>query len=136
MERKSKTKEKTGGNTLPISGTGMPPEAKLAAIAVELNIRLKTADMPAAMQERVFRQARALIDAASNSSRPNPTPMVLVLKKEFDALYGPVWHCIVGKSFESFVTQSQGGFLYFSINKFCILFFKTEVQRVTEPRPL
>ncbi|XP_010264358.1 PREDICTED: dynein light chain 1, cytoplasmic-like [Nelumbo nucifera] len=114
----------------------MPPEAKLAAIAVELNIRLKSADMPATMQERAFRQARALLDAASNNSRPNPTLMALALKKEFDALYGPAWHCVVGKSFGSFVTHSRGGFLYFSIDKFCFLLFKTEVQRVTEPRPL
>ncbi|XP_010258865.1 PREDICTED: dynein light chain, cytoplasmic-like [Nelumbo nucifera] len=110
--------------------------AKMAAIAMELNVRLRSADMPAAMQERAFRLARALMDAASNSPRPNPTPMALALKKEFDASYGPAWHCAVGKSFGSFVTHSRGGFLYFSIDKFCFLLFKTEVRRVTGPPPL
>lgn len=45
-------------------------------------------------------------------------------------LYGPAWHCIVGKSFGSFVTHSSGGFVYFSIDKLSFLLFKTEVRPV------
>lgn len=47
-------------------------------------------------------------------------------------MYGPAWHCIVGKSFGSFVTHSPGGFLYFSLESFSFLLFKTEVQLITE----
>ncbi|KAK1575859.1 hypothetical protein Q3G72_008960 [Acer saccharum] len=111
-----------------------PPAAnqlKLAAVAVDLNVRLRSADMSVTLQERVFRHARALLDSNSdhkNSKRLNPSQLALCLKKEFDLLYGPAWHCIVGKSFGSFVTHSSGGFVYFSIDKMCFLLFKTEVR--------
>ena len=50
--------------------------------------------------------------------------------QEFDGVYGPAWHCIVGTSFGSFVTHSVGGFLYFSMDqKLYVLLFKTTVQR-------
>lgn len=50
--------------------------------------------------------------------------------QEFDGVYGPAWHCIVGTSFGSFVTHSVGGFLYFSMDhKLYILLFKTTVQK-------
>lgn len=50
--------------------------------------------------------------------------------QEFDGVYGPAWHCIVGTSFGSFVTHSVGGFLYFSMDqKLYILLFKTAVQK-------
>ncbi|KAG6765960.1 hypothetical protein POTOM_030023 [Populus tomentosa] len=53
-----------------------------------------------------------------------PQPVV----EEFDAAYGPAWHCIVGTSFGSYVTHSTGGFLYFSIDKVYILLFRTAVE--------
>ena len=56
--------------------------------------------------------------------------------QEFDALYGPAWHCIAGKSFGSFVTHASGGFLYFSLDKLCFLLFKTEVRPVVKPPTL
>ncbi|XVE56391.1 hypothetical protein DITRI_Ditri04bG0005100 [Diplodiscus trichospermus] len=112
-------------------------ELKLAAIAIDLNVRLRSADMPLTMQERAIRRARALLDANSDKSkRPNPTQLAMFLKKEFDALYGPAWHCIVGKSFGSFVTHASGGFLYFSVDKLCFLLFKTEVRAVVKPPTL
>lgn len=50
--------------------------------------------------------------------------------QEFDGVYGPAWHCIVGTSFGSFVTHSVGGFMYFAMDhKLYILLFKTAVQR-------
>nr|GMC50641.1 Dynein light chain LC6, flagellar outer arm [Ipomoea batatas] len=56
--------------------------------------------------------------------------LALSLKKEFDGVYGPAWHCIVGTSFGSFVTHSVGGFIYFSMDhKLYVLLFKTTVQR-------
>ncbi|KAK6250443.1 Dynein light chain [Theobroma cacao] len=123
----------------PIARAPPPPanELKLAAIAINLNVRLRSADMPLTMQERAIRRARALVDANQDKNkRPNPTQLAMCLKKEFDALYGPAWHCIVGKSFGSFVTHASGGFLYFSVDKLCFLLFKTEVQPVVKPPTL
>ncbi|THU48888.1 hypothetical protein C4D60_Mb06t03740 [Musa balbisiana] len=60
----------------------------------------------------------------------NPLAFVAVDDKflEFDSLYGPAWHCIVGRSFGSYVTHTLGGFLYFSIDKVYILLFRTAVK--------
>ncbi|XP_021592520.2 dynein light chain, cytoplasmic [Manihot esculenta] len=112
-----------------------PNQAKLAAIAVDLNIRLRSADMPGAMQERSFRCTRAILDA-NLEKKPNPTRIAMCLKKEFDEVYGPAWHCVVGQSFGSFVTHSSGGFVYFSVDKLSFLLFKTEVRPVRSSLPL
>ncbi|MBA0578269.1 hypothetical protein Godav_016993 [Gossypium davidsonii] len=112
-----------------------PNQLKLAAMAIDLNVRLRSADMPLAMQERAIRKARALVDA-NNPGITKPTQVAMCLKKEFDALYGPAWHCIVGKSFGSFVTHAGGGFLYFSVDKLCFLLFKTEVRPLVKPPSL
>ncbi|KAL6321810.1 hypothetical protein AAG906_035507 [Vitis piasezkii] len=123
-------KTETGEERSPCQGAASTPaHVKLAAVAVDLNVRLRSADMSAAMQERAFRYARSLLDAHSDNV-PTPTHLAMRLKKEFDALYGPAWHCIVGKSFGSFVTHSSGGFVYFSIDKLSFLLFKTEVRPI------
>ncbi|CAK9183016.1 unnamed protein product [Ilex paraguariensis] len=107
-----------------------PEEVKLAALAITLNIRLRSADMPVTMQERALRYTRSLAvaDHNLNHHRPNPTVLARALKKEFDSVYGPAWHCVVGKSFGSFVTHSPGGFVYFSLDSLSFLLFKTEVH--------
>lgn len=69
----------------------------------------------------------------------NLNPMALIfhisccwMTQEFDSLYGPAWHCVVGKSFGSFVSHSPGGFVYFSVDSFSFLLFKTEVHLVKD----
>lgn len=61
-------------------------EVKLAAIAIDLNVRLRAADMPAALQERAFRYARALLDAIPQEKPPNPTHLAMSLKKVYNHL--------------------------------------------------
>ncbi|KAK3043074.1 hypothetical protein RJ639_001189 [Escallonia herrerae] len=97
-----------------------------------LNIRVRAADMPLALQNRAFRCTRDTLD--SMPGKLDSKRLALALKKmnlvvkEFDALYGPAWHCIVGTSFGSYVTHSLGGFLYFSVDKVYVLLFKTAVE--------
>ncbi|KAH7544149.1 hypothetical protein JRO89_XS15G0117100 [Xanthoceras sorbifolium] len=111
-------------------------EVNLAATAITLNVRLRSSDMPVHMQQRALRLTGSLLDsAAPKTSRPNPSHLARALKKEFDLLYGPAWHCVVGTGFGSFVTHSPGGFIYFSLDSLSVLLFKTEVQLVTEPDP-
>ncbi|KAI3976582.1 hypothetical protein MKX01_008440 [Papaver californicum] len=95
---------------------------KLATLAVDLNIT------------RAFLCTRKLLTVNKSNTNPKPTPtqVALAIKKEFDASYGPAWHCIVGKSFGSFVTHSPGGLLYFSIDNLSLLLFKTEVRPVMQ----
>ncbi|XP_024960691.1 dynein light chain, cytoplasmic-like [Cynara cardunculus var. scolymus] len=111
-----------------------PEELQLAAIAVSLNVRLRSADMPIAMQERALRLARSLFDSSS-SRRPNLTLLARSIKKEFDRWYGLAWHCVAGKSFGSFVTHSPGGFVYFSVDSYSFLLFKTEVHLISNDPP-
>ncbi|OMP04698.1 Dynein light chain, type 1/2 [Corchorus olitorius] len=46
----------------------------------------------------------------------------------------PAWQCVIGTSFGSLICDSlgAGGFVYFSIDSFFILLFKTEVELVTD----
>ncbi|KAF5730670.1 dynein light chain cytoplasmic-like [Tripterygium wilfordii] len=103
----------------------------LAGLSIGFNVRLRSSDMPVHMQERALRCTRSFLDS-NPRKRPNPTQLSQTLKKEFDSVYGPAWHCVAGTSFGSFVTHSRGGFLYFSVDSLFVLLFKTEVQVVKE----
>ncbi|MCL7031946.1 hypothetical protein MKW94_029305 [Papaver nudicaule] len=107
---------------------------KLATLADDLNVNVRSANMHVAMQQKAFLFTRKLlaVNKSNKVVKPTPTQIALAIKKEFDASYGPAWHCIVGKSFGSFVTHSPGGFLYFSIDNLFLLLFKTEVHPVMQ----
>lgn len=55
-------------------------EVKLAALAISLNVRLRSADMPFTMQEHALRYTRTLLLHPS-PHRPNPTLLARFLKK-------------------------------------------------------
>ncbi|XP_057768182.1 uncharacterized protein LOC130988381 [Salvia miltiorrhiza] len=101
-------------------------EGNVGAVAALLQVKVLASDMPGFMQLHVFRCARTTYDALDKFSSKH---MAFNIKKEFDKVYGPAWHCIVGSSFGSFVTHSTGCFLYFSMEKLYILVFKTKVER-------
>ncbi|KAG5019982.1 hypothetical protein GLYMA_08G001400v4 [Glycine max] len=73
--------------------------------------------------------AKPLQQSAPRRSR---TPLRRHRNQEFDKAYGPVWHCIVGSNFGSFVTHSTGCFLYFSMENLYILLFKTKVKKALD----
>ncbi|GAV68324.1 Dynein_light domain-containing protein [Cephalotus follicularis] len=101
-------------------------ETNLASVAAFLQVKIMMSDMPGNMQVHAFRCARRAYDGLEKFSSKH---MAYDIKKEFDKVYGPAWHCIVGSSFGSFVTHSTGCFLYFSMEKLRILIFKTKVLR-------
>ncbi|KAF5403558.1 hypothetical protein P879_03804 [Paragonimus westermani] len=47
------------------------------------------------------------------------------IKKKFDDRYNPTWHCIVGRSFGSYVTHETKHFIYFYMDKVAVLLFKS-----------
>ncbi|KAA3676987.1 dynein light chain LC8-type [Paragonimus westermani] len=47
------------------------------------------------------------------------------IKKEFDKRYNATWHCIVGRNFGSYVTHESKHFIYFYMDKFAVLLFKS-----------
>ncbi|KAJ9548614.1 hypothetical protein OSB04_021157 [Centaurea solstitialis] len=101
-------------------------EVDVQRLATVLQVRVLVTDMPAFMQVHAFRCARKTFDSLEKFS---PKQIALNLKKDFDKVYGPAWHCIVGLNFGSFVTHATGGFLYFSMEKVYILVFKTKVKK-------
>ncbi|GAB4845567.1 hypothetical protein Ancab_038972 [Ancistrocladus abbreviatus] len=103
-------------------------QIELADFFVTNGVKVVSADMPPFMQIHAVSCARKTRDSLEKFTSK---ALAFSLKKEFDGVYGPAWHCIVGTSFGSFVTHSVGGFLYFSMDqKLHILLFKTTVQRV------
>ncbi|KAL1566255.1 hypothetical protein AAHA92_01887 [Salvia divinorum] len=102
-------------------------QAELADFLSRSGVKVVAADMPPLMQIHAVNCARKAHDSMEKFTSKT---LAFTLKKEFDGLYGPAWHCIVGTSFGSFVTHSVGGFMYFSMDqKLYILLFKTAVHR-------
>ncbi|KAI5320557.1 hypothetical protein L3X38_040265 [Prunus dulcis] len=104
-------------------------ETNLVSVAEFLQVKVLVSDMPGFMQVHAFRSARRTYDSLEKFSSKH---MAYNLKKEFDKMYGPAWHCIVGSGFGSFVTHSTGCFLYFSMEKLCILLFRTKIQKAQD----
>ncbi|XP_058195247.1 uncharacterized protein LOC131311709 [Rhododendron vialii] len=103
------------------------PQAELGDFLRVNGVKIVSVDMPPFMQVHAVDCARKAHDSLEKFTSKT---LALSLKKEFDGVYGPAWHCIVGASFGSFVTHSVGGFMYFSMDqKLYILLFKTTVQR-------
>nr|CAH8826191.1 unnamed protein product [Trichobilharzia regenti] len=82
---------------------------------------VKSTGMPEEMQEhaiktcvKAMRMHRYDKDIAS------------ALKREFNNKYGPTWHCVVGCSYGSNVSHTEGGLMYFFLGRRSILLFKTE----------
>ncbi|KAI4329584.1 hypothetical protein MLD38_027955 [Melastoma candidum] len=102
-------------------------QVELSDVFATNGARVVSVDMPPFMQIHAVDCARKTSDSMEKFSCKT---LALALKKEFDGVYGPAWHCIVGTSFGSFVTHSVGGFIYFAMDqKMYILLFKTTVQR-------
>lgn len=68
--------------------------------APAFRIQVKNADMSEEMQERALELAKGALQQQLGAR-----DMAGSIKKEFDRVYGPAWHCIVGKAFGSFVTH-------------------------------
>ncbi|CAI9112440.1 OLC1v1012890C1 [Oldenlandia corymbosa var. corymbosa] len=102
-------------------------QTELADFLSCAGVKVVAVDMPPFMQIHAVDCARKTYDSLEKFTSKT---LAFTLKKEFDGVYGPAWHCIVGTSFGSFVTHSVGGFMYFSMDhKLYILMFKTTVQR-------
>ncbi|KAL3528284.1 hypothetical protein ACH5RR_007606 [Cinchona calisaya] len=71
-------------------------------------VKIVAVDMPPFMQIHAVDCARKASDSLEKFTSKT---LAFTLKKEFDGVYGPAWHCIVGTNFGSFVTHSVGGFM-------------------------
>ncbi|CAL8094398.1 unnamed protein product [Calicophoron daubneyi] len=87
---------------------------------VEKKAVVKNADMDEDMQQyavdvchQAMRQFKLEKDIAA------------YIKKEFDKHYTPTWHCVVGRTFGSFVTHERKHFIYFYLGNNAVLLFKS-----------
>lgn len=53
------------------------------------------------------------------------------IKTEFDIMYHPSWHCIVGKSFGSYIAHQTNHMIYFYIGEVAVLLWHS----VQKPLP-
>ena len=82
---------------------------------------VKFADMDPAMQQHAvdcvayaFGQRRILDDIAE------------IIKTEFDTMYLPTWHCIVGRGMGSYVSHQSKCFIFMYWGEVGILLWRTE----------
>lgn len=81
---------------------------------------IKNADMTEDMQECAIDCANEALNKFSIEK-----DIAAFIKKQFDQKYNPTWHCIVGRSFGSYVTHETKNFLYFYIGQTAVLLFKS-----------
>jgi dynein light chain LC8-type len=81
---------------------------------------IKNTDMDETMQEVAIEIARSGLEKHTVEK-----DIAMFIKKTFDEKYGLTWHCVVGKSFGSFVTHETKHFIYFYIGALAILLFKS-----------
>ena len=81
---------------------------------------IKNADMSEDMQQNAIDIAGQALER-HNIERD----IAAFIKKEFDKKYNPTWHCVVGRSFGSYVTHESKHFIYFYIGQLAVLLFKS-----------
>jgi len=88
---------------------------------------VKSTDMPDLMQQHAVTFAADAIKQAEDEGLTGSLHSVVSrrVKKEFDAVYGPVWHCVVGRNFGSFVVHQSKSFIYFYVGPIAVLLFKS-----------
>ena len=81
---------------------------------------IKNADMSDEMQTEAIDMANMALER-NNVEKD----IAAFIKKEFDQKYNPTWHCIVGRSFGSYVTHETKHFIYFYMGQLAILLWKS-----------
>lgn len=83
-------------------GQTNPEQQKVPAHAT---VQIRTVFMDEAKQNKAVELAREA--CANEKMSQSPREIAGHIKNHFDALYGPAWHCIVGRSYGSFVTHGM-----------------------------
>lgn len=72
-------------------------------VPIPATVQIRTVFMDEAKQSKAVELAREA--CANEKMSQSPREIAGHIKNHFDALYGPAWHCIVGRSYGSFVTH-------------------------------
>jgi dynein light chain LC8-type len=86
------------------------------------HFRIKSADMAEDMQAYAFEVAAQVIGTGNTTTEKENASFI---RKAFEEKYHGTWHCIVGRSFGSYVTHETKHFIYFTHEQTAILLFKS-----------
>jgi dynein light chain LC8-type len=89
---------------------------------VEDDLIVKSTDLPASYEQEMINIVRT---AFRKHQISNQRELAGFLKRSADKIFGPCWHCIVGRQFSSYVTHEMNGFIYFTKGQLSILLFKS-----------
>uniref|UniRef100_A0A0M3IGX9 Dynein light chain n=1 Tax=Ascaris lumbricoides TaxID=6252 RepID=A0A0M3IGX9_ASCLU len=95
--------------------------APTATYKPKAKVSIKSCEMSKTMCEQAIRIAD---DAFS--SHLNEVDLAERLKKSFDTIYEGLWHCAVGRHFESALTHRHGSFLHFHIGCLSVILFQCQ----------
>lgn len=87
--------------------------------AMSKKVVVKATDIPEHMQQEAISVATAAIE-----KHKILRDVAAFIKTEFDRKFGPTWHCVVGRSFGSYVTYETKRFTYFYVGQIAVLLFK------------
>ncbi|KAL5809233.1 hypothetical protein ACOSQ3_029924 [Xanthoceras sorbifolium] len=82
---------------------------------------VRETDMPEELQSHVTELAYQALDLHEVSDCQS---IARYIKQKFDEVYGPAWHCVVGKDFGSCITHLCGSFIFFRVEMMEFLVFK------------
>jgi dynein light chain LC8-type len=86
----------------------------------EKKIVIKASDMTESMQQDAIEVSQEAL-----KSYELEKDVAASIKKEFDKRHGASWHCVVGRSFGSYITHESKHFIYFYIDQIAVLLFKS-----------
>ncbi|XP_064488707.1 uncharacterized protein LOC135400746 [Ornithodoros turicata] len=89
------------------------------ASAPNKKIVVKASDIPEHMQQEAIKVAVEAIERHKILR-----DVAAFIKTEFDRKFMPTWHCVVGRSFGSYVTYETKRFTYFYVGQVAVLLFK------------
>ncbi|KAK4478523.1 hypothetical protein RD792_014003 [Penstemon davidsonii] len=82
---------------------------------------VRETDMPDDMQSHAMELAYQALDLHEVSDCQS---IAHYMKKNFDEIYGPTWHSVVGNDFGSCITHLCGSFIFFRVEMMEFLLFK------------
>ena len=88
-------------------------------MAEERSVEWVVCEVNEDMKKDVVAQVNAALDKCVEEK-----DIAAYIKSHFDKKYAPNWHCVVGKSFASYVTYSSKHYIFFYIAQMAILLYK------------
>ncbi|XP_022255188.1 dynein light chain LC6, flagellar outer arm-like, partial [Limulus polyphemus] len=110
-----KTSRQSRGRFSTITATASTEEEEIMS-----EIKIQAADMPADMQRKALARATQAIKVYTTEKL-----IAESIKQDFDSLYNPTWHCIVGRNWGSCVTHSKQCYIRLAYRDMTVLLYRS-----------